>query len=87
MSEPTLKDKVYEAIFDEFRYDFELADVKIEITDNIRLKEDLKMDEIDRIQLPMAMEECFNIEITDEESMEWNTALDVFKTVEEKMAE
>jgi len=49
------------------------------------LVEELKVDELDRVELTFALEEEFNIQISDEESEEWITVGDIFKTIQEKM--
>jgi acyl carrier protein len=48
------------------------------------LVEELKIDELDRVELTFALEEEFNIQIPDEESEGWTTVGDIFKTIQEK---
>ena len=59
--------------------------VKIEeIKPESRLSDDLGADSLDCVELMMALEEAFGIEIQDEEAEKLKTAEDVFKYVEQK---
>jgi acyl carrier protein len=49
-----------------------------------RLVEDLRADSLDVVELTMAFEEEFNIEIADDEADGWTTAGDVLRTIEGK---
>lgn len=53
-----------------------------EAQESSRLKEDLHFDEIDLVGLQFALEEEFNIEISDTETDTWETVEDVIKTVQ-----
>jgi acyl carrier protein len=55
---------------------------KEEITPNVRIVEDLKGDSLDAVELVMAIEEDFHIEIADEAAEKMKTVGDVVSYVE-----
>jgi acyl carrier protein len=50
-----------------------------------RLREDLKARDLDMVELVMAIEEGFEIEISDQESGRWKTVGDIIRTVRAKV--
>lgn len=48
-----------------------------EITDSTRLKEDLKADSLDKINMLMALEEAYDIEMDEDEALAFKTVGDV----------
>lgn len=54
-----------------------------EVVPTARLREDLMLDSMDVLELTMALESEFNIEIDDEVFDRWQTLQDVFDTVAE----
>jgi len=48
--------------------------------------EDLGTDSLDTIELVMALEEKFNLEISDEDAKEMNTVADVVGYIEDKIS-
>ena len=55
-----------------------------EVTLSARLKNDLGADELDMVELTMAIEETFNLSISDEDAEEWGTVGDIVNYVREK---
>ncbi len=49
-----------------------------------RLVDDLGADELDKVELIMALEEEFGLEITDEDAEKFTTVAEVVKYIEEK---
>ena len=56
----------------------------IELTDESRMVDDLGMDSLDVVELVIAFEEEFGVEISDEDAEKWKTVGDVIKYLEEK---
>lgn len=56
-----------------------------EVTAEARFEQDLKADSLDRIELTMAFEDEFGIEITDDEAEGILTVADAFKVIEAKV--
>ncbi|MEL6809104.1 MAG: acyl carrier protein [Pseudomonadota bacterium] len=52
-----------------------------DMKDDLRLVQDLEIDSLDRVELCMAVEEEFGIDIPDEAVEAWQTVGDVFATV------
>lgn len=50
---------------------------KAELTRTLRLKEDLKADDLDRVELTMELEDTFHLSITDEIADRWKTIGDL----------
>ncbi len=57
-----------------------------EVTPNASFVDDLGADSLDTVELIMALEEEFNIEIPDEDAEKMKTVGDVNKYIEEKAA-
>ncbi len=55
-----------------------------EVTPNASFVDDLGADSLDTVELIMALEEEFNIEIPDEDAEKMKTVGDVIKYIEEK---
>jgi len=60
------------------------AGINIDIKEDDTLKEDLSFDELDIVEMVMALEEEFNIEITDEESEKFISIKDIIDYLEDK---
>jgi acyl carrier protein len=57
---------------------------KEEVTDNAKFVDDLGADSLDTVELVMALEEEFGIEIPDEEAEKLQTVGDALRYIEEK---
>jgi acyl carrier protein len=57
---------------------------KEEVTDNAKFVDDLGADSLDTVELVMALEEEFGIEIPDEEAEKLATVGDALRYIEEK---
>ena len=53
-----------------------------EIRRGLRLREDLKADDLDQVELVMALEDAFNLNIPDEAALRWRTVGDVVGYIE-----
>ncbi|MDY4483603.1 acyl carrier protein [Butyricicoccus porcorum] len=53
------------------------------LSENTSIKEDLKADSLDIVELMMDLEENYDITIEDEEAMKLNTIGDIVKYIEE----
>ena len=71
-------DAIKEIIIDQLKVD--AADVNMET----HLMKDLEADSIDAVEIIMAIEEKYNIEIPDEEAEKFQRVSDLVKFVEEK---
>jgi acyl carrier protein len=65
----------------------ELGVEEEKVTPDARLVADLAVDELDRVELVMAVEQAFDIEISDEDedSAKWATINDVVKAVRKRV--
>ena len=72
------QDKVKQIIADQ------LGVKKEEVTDNAKFVDDLGADSLDTVELVMALEEEFGIEIPDEEAEKLATVRDALKYIDEK---
>ena len=72
------QDKVKQIIADQ------LGVKKDEVTDNAKFVDDLGADSLDTVELVMALEEEFGIEIPDEEAEKLVTVGDALRYIEEK---
>ena len=72
------QDKVKQIIADQ------LGVKKEEVTDNAKFVDDLGADSLDTVELVMALEEEFGIEIPDEEAEKLVTVGDALRYIEEK---
>jgi len=72
------QDKIKQIIADQ------LGVKKEEVTDNAKFVDDLGADSLDTVELVMALEEEFGIEIPDEDAEKLATVGDALKYIEEK---
>jgi acyl carrier protein len=72
------QDKIRQIIADQ------LGVKKDEVTDNAKFVDDLGADSLDTVELVMALEEEFGIEIPDEEAEKLITVGDALRYIEEK---
>jgi acyl carrier protein len=72
------QDKIKQIIADQ------LGVKKEEVTDNAKFVDDLGADSLDTVELVMALEEEFGVEIPDEEAEKLVTVGDALKYIEEK---
>ena len=72
------QDKIRQIIADQ------LGVKKDEVTDNAKFVDDLGADSLDTVELVMALEEEFGIEIPDEEAEKLVTVGDALRYIEEK---
>lgn len=80
MSEKTVEEKVRDIIVDQLGVNAE------QVVLGARFIEDLGADSLDTVELVMAFEEEFSIEVPDEEAEKLQTVGDVVKYVEENAA-
>ena len=73
-----MQEKIKEIIADELRVD------KAEITAETDLVKDLEVDSLAAVQIMMAIEDEFDIEVPEEDSDQFRLVGDIFKYVEEK---
>lgn len=71
-------DKVKELIIDEL-----VLDEDIEITETTSLMDDLEADSLDAVEIIMALEDEFDLEIPDEAAEEFKNIGDIVKYIEE----
>jgi acyl carrier protein len=74
------RDKIKEIIAQQLAVNIE------QVTDEAKFKEDLNADSLDLVEMIMAFEEEFNVEIPDEDAEKITTVGDALKYVEEKAA-
>jgi acyl carrier protein len=72
------QDKVKQIIADQ------LGVKKEEVTDNAKFVDDLGADSLDTVELVMALEEEFGVEIPDEDAEKLSTVGDALRYIEEK---
>lgn len=80
MSEKTVEEKVRDIIVDQLGVNAE------QVVPGARFIEDLGADSLDTVELVMAFEEEFSIEVPDEEAEKLQSVGDVVKYVEENTA-
>ena len=80
MAEKSIEDKTREIIVEQLGVNPE------QVTPNARFIEDLGADSLDTVELVMAFEEEFGVEVPDEEAEKLLTVGDVIRYVEEKQA-
>lgn len=78
MSEKSVEDKVRDIIVDQLGVNAE------QVVTSARFIEDLGADSLDTVELVMAFEEEFSIEVPDEEAEKLQTVGDVVRYVEEQ---
>jgi acyl carrier protein len=76
-----MKQKIKTIIFDHLLRPRGISNAD-DIEDNHNLHDDLSADSLDMVELCMAVEEEFEIDITDEQMQVWETVSDIYKTVE-----
>ena len=74
------QDKIEQIIADQ------LGVKKEEVTDNAKFVDDLGADSLDTVELVMALEEEFGVEIPDEDAEKLATVGDALRYIEEKAA-
>ena len=77
MAEKTIEDKVKDIIVEQLGVNPE------QVTPQAKFIEDLGADSLDTVELVMAFEEEFNVEVPDEEAEKLQTVGDVIKYIEE----
>ena len=80
MSEKSISDKVKDIIVEQLGVNPE------QVTDTASFIEDLGADSLDTVELVMAFEEEFNVEVPDEDAEKLQAVGDVVKYIEEKTA-
>jgi acyl carrier protein len=80
MSEKSISDKVKDIIVEQLGVNPE------QVTDAASFIEDLGADSLDTVELVMAFEEEFGVEVPDEDAEKLQTVGDVVKYIEEKTA-
>lgn len=79
MDESTIFERVKKIIVDQLRVDESL------VTMDSNIQEDLGADSLDAVELIMALEEEFGIDVQDEEAEKFKTVGDVVKYIEKKL--
>ena len=80
MSEKSISDKVKDIIVEQLGVNPE------QVTETASFIQDLNADSLDTVELVMAFEEEFNVEVPDEDAEKLQTVGDVVKYIEEKTA-
>lgn len=78
MSDNSIEEKVKDIIVEQLGVNAE------QVTSEAKFIEDLGADSLDTVELVMAFEEEFNVEVPDEEAEKLQTVGDVTKYIEEK---
>jgi acyl carrier protein len=78
MAEKTIEEKVKDIIVEQLGVNPE------QVTPQAKFIEDLGADSLDTVELVMAFEEEFNVEVPDEEAEKLQTVGDVIKYIEDK---
>ncbi len=78
MAEKSIEDKVKDIIVEQLGVNPE------QVTPQAKFIEDLGADSLDTVELVMAFEEEFNVEVPDEEAEKLQTVGDVIKYIEDK---
>jgi len=78
MAEKTIEDKVRDIIVEQLSVNAE------QVTPEAKFIEDLGADSLDVVELVMAFEEQFSVEVPDEDAEKLQTVGDVVKYIEEK---
>lgn len=79
MDESTIFERVKKIIVDQLRVDESL------VTMDSNIQEDLGADSLDAVELIMALEEEFGIDVQDEEAEKFKTVGDVVRYIEKKL--
>ncbi|NLY20979.1 MAG: acyl carrier protein [Tissierellia bacterium] len=72
-----MKERVLEIIAEEFNVEVD------DLNKNINFKDDLNADSIELLELVLALEDEFNVEISEDDVMEIATIGDVFEFIED----
>ena len=78
MAEKSIEEKVKDIIVEQLGVNLE------QVTPQAKFIEDLGADSLDTVELVMAFEEEFNVEVPDEEAEKLQTVGDVVKYIEDK---
>ncbi|MBI2957160.1 MAG: acyl carrier protein [Acidobacteria bacterium] len=78
MATTAVRDKVKQIIVEQLGVD------EAEVTDTASFVDDLGADSLDQVELVMALEEAFGIEVPDEEAEKLTTVKDVIEYIEKK---
>ena len=62
---------------------FDITGQKVKLTDESSLDE-FRLDSLESSEMLIHIEEHFNVEITDEEAIEWQTVQDIIDTIKAK---
>jgi acyl carrier protein len=81
MAEKSIEDRVKEIIVEQLGVNAE------QVTPAAKFIEDLGADSLDTVELVMAFEEEFNVEVPDEEAEKLQTVGDVVRYIEDKVEE
>ncbi|CAF0691321.1 acyl carrier protein [Candidatus Methylacidithermus pantelleriae] len=81
MAEKSVEERVKEIIVEQLGVNPE------QVTPDAKFIEDLGADSLDTVELVMAFEEEFNVEVPDEEAEKLQTVGDVIRYIEENMEE
>jgi acyl carrier protein len=81
MAEKSIEDRVKEIIVEQLGVNPE------QVTPAAKFIEDLGADSLDTVELVMAFEEEFNVEVPDEEAEKLQTVGDVIRYIEDKVEE
>jgi len=81
MAEKSIEDRVKEIIVEQLGVNAE------QVTTAAKFIEDLGADSLDTVELVMAFEEEFNVEVPDEEAEKLQTVGDVVRYIEDKVEE
>ena len=81
MAEQSIEDRVKEIIVEQLGVNAE------QVTTAAKFIEDLGADSLDTVELVMAFEEEFNVEVPDEEAEKLQTVGDVVRYIEDKVEE
>lgn len=79
MSEPTILQKLTNIINEQFATD------PAQVTEDAKFLEDLGLDSLDTVELVMAVEEEFEIEVTDQDAESCVTVGDAVRYIENKI--
>ena len=81
MAEKSIEDRVKEIIVEQLGVNAE------QVTNAAKFIDDLGADSLDTVELVMAFEEEFNVEVPDEEAEKLQTVGDVVRYIEDKVEE
>jgi len=79
MAEKSIEEKVKEIVVEQLNVNAE------QVTNSASFIEDLGADSLDQVELVMALEEEFSVDVPDEDTEKFQTVGDVVKYIEEKV--